>query len=163
MAVVLWKIDERLVHGQVVATFAKYLATDEIIVVNDVVAFDEAQINLMELVVDPAIELGVVTCKELGRIVAEDDFYGKRTMVIFRYLDDVIDCVFNYGVEIPELNCAGLYTRGDRPDAVRYNQNLVVTEDDKVKFRKLEDHGIKLVYRLSAQFKETPLSAQFKY
>ena len=163
MAVVLWKIDERLVHGQVVTSFGRYFAADEFIVVNDVIAFDDEQIGLMELAIDPGAELGVVTCKEFGRIVAENDFFGKKTIVVFRYLDDVMECVFKYGVKMPVLNCAGLFQRKDRPDAVRYNQNLYVTEEDKAKFRKLEDHGIKLVYQLTYAMKETALSAQFKY
>lgn len=162
MAVVLWKIDERLVHGQVVTSFGKYFAADEFIVVNDAIAYDDEQIGLMELAVPPGADLGVVTCKEFARIVAENDFYGKKTIVVFRYLDDVMECV-KQGVKMPVLNCAGLFQRKDRPDAVRYNQNLYVTDEDKKKFRELEDSGIKLTYQLTYAMQETPLSSQFKY
>ena len=133
MAVVLWKIDARLVHGQVVTSFGKYFGADEFIVVNDKIAFDEEQINLMEFAVPSDAELGVVTCKEFARIVKENDFFGKRTIVVFQFLDDVMTCV-EMGVKIPVLNCAGLFQQKDRPDAIRYNQNLYVTEDDKKKF-----------------------------
>ena len=162
MAVVLWKIDERLVHGQVVTSFGKFFGADEFIVVNDDIAFDDEQIGLMELAVPPGADLGVVTCKEFARIVAENDFYGKKTIVVFRYLDDVMQVV-KLGVKIPVLNCAGLFQRKDRPDAVKYNNNLFVTEEDKKKFRELDDSGIKLVYQLTYAMQETSLSAQFKY
>ena len=162
MAVVMWKIDERLVHGQVVTSLGKYFGADEFIVVNDVIAYDDEQISLMELAVPPEAELGVVTCKEFARIFKENDFYGKKTIVVFRYLDDVMTCL-EMGVKMPILNCAGLFQRKDRPDAVRYNQNLYVDDTDKAKFRQLEDAGIKLVYQLTYAMKETPLSSQFKY
>jgi len=162
MAVVLWKIDERLVHGQVVTSFGKFFGADEFMVVNDEIAFDDEQIGLMELAVPPGADLGVVTCKEFARIVAENDFYGKKTIVVFRYLDDVMKVV-ELGVKIPVLNCAGLFQRKDRPDAVKYNNNLFVNEDDKKKFRQLDDSGIKLVYQLTYAMQETALSAQFKY
>ncbi len=162
MSVVLWKIDERLVHGQVVASFGKYLGADEFIVVNDVVAFDDEQIGLMELTVPAGAELGAVTCKEFARIVAENDFFGKKTIVVFRYLDDVMKVV-ELGVKIDELNCAGFYQRKDRPDAVKYNNNLFITEEDKVKLKELEDKGTKLVYQLTYAQQQTPLKTQFKY
>lgn len=162
MAVVLWKIDERLIHGQVVTSFGKYFGADEFIVVNDIVAFDDDQINLMEFAKPAGAELGIVTCKEFARIVKENDFYGKKTIVVFKYLDDVMTCV-ELGVKIPVLNCCGLFSSKDRPDAVKYNNNLFVTEEDKKKFRQLDDSGIKLVYQLTYAMQETPLTAQFKY
>ena len=162
MAVVLWKIDERLVHGQVVSSFGKFLGADEFIVVNDIVAYDDDQISLMEMAVPVGADLGVVTCEGFAQVFAENSFYGSKTVVVFRYLDDVMKCV-ELGVKISVLNCAGLFQRKDRPDAIRYNQNLYCTEEDKKKFRILEDSGVKLTYQLTYAMQETPLSSQLKY
>ncbi len=162
MSVVLYKIDERLVHGQVVASFAKFLSCDEFIVVNDKVAYDEDQITLMELAVPAGAELQVVTCAEYADIVKTNDFWGKKTIVVFRYLTDVMNVV-EMGVKIDSLNCAGFFQSKEKPNAVKYNNNLFLDDEDKANLRKLADLGIELYYQLTFPMQKSPLTSQVKF
>lgn len=162
MSVVLYKIDERMVHGQVVASFAKFLQCDEFIVVNDKVAYDEDQVTLMELAVPAGAELQVVTCAEYADIVKTDDFWGNKTIVVFRYLSDVMKVV-EMGVKIDSLNCAGFFQSKDKPNAVKYNNNLFLDDEDKVNLRKLADMGVELYYQLTFPMQKSPLSSQVKF
>lgn len=53
--ILLTRIDNRLVHGQVGVTWVNHLGANLIVVANDEVAEDEVQQDLMEMVVPEAI------------------------------------------------------------------------------------------------------------
>ena len=48
MAVEMFRIDERMLHGQVMTTFSKVLNIDEYIVVNTEVSKDEQQREIVD-------------------------------------------------------------------------------------------------------------------
>src|SRR5450830_941243 len=66
MGVVFTRVDERMIHGQVMSAWAKVLSIDEVILVNDEVVHDDFQKSVMEISVPTGIEL---------RIVSVDDAY----------------------------------------------------------------------------------------
>ncbi|KAF0224896.1 MAG: PTS system mannose-specific IIA component [Erysipelotrichaceae bacterium] len=162
MSVILYKIDERLVHGQVVASFAKYLSADEFIIVNDKVAYDDDQITLMELAIPAGTEMQVITCAEFKEVVDTNGFWGKKTIVVFRYLTDVMECI-QLGVKIDRLNCAGFFQSKDKPNAIKYNNNLFLDDEDKANLRKLADMGVDLYYQLTFVMQASPLTSFVKF
>ena len=54
--ILLTRVDNRLIHGQVGMTWATHLGANLIIVANDEVANDEVQQNLMDMAVASAAE-----------------------------------------------------------------------------------------------------------
>jgi len=59
MPVVLFRIDDRLIHGQVVVGWVNALKADYIIVINDAVARNELQKCLLKMAVPPEIKVDI--------------------------------------------------------------------------------------------------------
>ena len=163
MAVLLYKLDERMLHGQVVSTFGRVLKPDEFIVVNEATSKDEEQKTLLELALPAGAEFDIVSPKTYAKIDKDNDYWGNKTFVVFRRIEDVIESIEN-GANIPWLNCAGFY---QDPKAVEeqtnYGINLWVTASDKKALRWLEDHGVELKYQVSHTTTPCALSAKVKY
>ena len=162
MAVEMYRVDERMLHGQVLTTFAQIMQIDEFIVVNDIVAKDDEQKTLLELALPASAQMDVVSCKTFAKIAAENDYWGTKTFVVFRYIDDALECV-KLGVKLDKLIVGGMYSRPDRPSEVKEEVALFVDDNDRKIFRELENAGVNLIYRVSAYQGEAPLNKVVKY
>ena len=101
--------------------------------------------------------------KTYAKIFQENDYFGTKTFVVFRYITDVVEAV-EAGAQIPYLNAAGFYQnpKSELPQT-NYGVNLWITEEDKKHLRWLEDHGVKLTYKVSHMTPEEPLNKYVKY
>ena len=163
MAVELYKLDGRMLHGQVLSTFGRILNPDEFIVVNEKVAKDDSERVVLEIAVPGDADFDCVSPKSYAKIFQENDYFGTKTFVVFRYITDVVEAV-EAGAQIPYLNAAGFYQnpKSELPQT-NYGVNLWITEEDKKHLRWLEDHGVKLTYKVSHMTPEEPLNKYVKY
>ena len=64
MPVMLFRIDDRLIHGQIVVGWVNALKADSIIVINDAVARNELQKCLLKMAVPPEIKVEIFAVDE---------------------------------------------------------------------------------------------------
>ena len=64
MPITLVRIDDRLVHGQVVEGWLPFLRAQRVLVVSDAAASDETQVMLMQLALPDEVELTVLPVAE---------------------------------------------------------------------------------------------------
>ena len=83
MPIVLFRVDERLIHGQVVVGWGGPLHADRIVVADDEIAASPWEQELYCLGVPPEIEAAFVTVDEARRRVAEWKG-GRRVIVLVR-------------------------------------------------------------------------------
>ena len=106
MPVVLARVDDRLLHGQVVEGWTPYVKADTIVVVSDSVCLEEDRCRLMQLIVPDHLELEVVPLKGLGTLLSA---YGEsRMLLLFAGLDDVLT-VLESGVPLEKINVGNLH------------------------------------------------------
>src|SRR5688572_17264215 len=82
MSIVLCRIDDRLLHGQVVIGWGRPLGIDLIILVDDQVATSEWEQELYRMAVSPEIEVRFVTVAQASTQMADWQANGKRGMVL---------------------------------------------------------------------------------
>ncbi len=161
MAVEMFRIDERMLHGQVMTTFSKVLNIDEYIVVNTEVSKDEQQRALLELALPPGADFDVVSPETFAKIDKENDYWGEHTFVVFRYLEDCLAAI-KAGAVVKKLTVGGMYSRG-REGEVKEEIALFVADSDRALFRELESLGVELEYRVSFYNNPVPLKNVVKY
>ena len=100
--IVLTRVDDRLLHGQVVISWVPYLHVEEIVVVDDDYAEDEFLRDILKEAAPEYVALKVATLSEAARYLkSEDD--GHRTLVLSRRVSPVYSlCCL--GVNIGVLN-----------------------------------------------------------
>lgn len=141
--IVFCRIDDRLIHGQVVTTWVNVKNIESIIVVNDKVAGDKIQKNILAMAAPAGIKVHAFGVKQFADITKKQPI-KKRTMLLFTNSIDVLELV-NYGVEIPGLNIGGMrYQEGRK----QLTKALSVTPEEKAAFKELLEKGIDVTIQM---------------
>jgi PTS system mannose-specific IIB component len=106
MPVVLARVDDRLLHGQVVEGWTPFVKADMIIVVSDTVCLEEDRCRLMQFIVPDHIDLKVVPLEGLGELMKR--LGESKILLLFAGLDDVLSALEN-GVDLKSINVGNLH------------------------------------------------------
>ncbi|PIV82684.1 MAG: hypothetical protein COW52_12250 [Nitrospirae bacterium CG17_big_fil_post_rev_8_21_14_2_50_50_9] len=126
MGIVLFRIDDRLIHGQVVEGWFHYLHPDRIVVADDAAAASSFQRDLMTLVVPYGVRTEILTIKETAAGCLEGAYSACRAMILFRLPKDALSAI-GCGLCIDRLNLGGLHGVGRT--RVLY-KGIMATEED---------------------------------
>lgn len=115
MSVLLARVDDRLIHGQVVVGWARALEADCLIVANDAVAADPMQRTLLPMAVPPQMKVAIMRVREAAEAVAGGHLPGQRAILLFSSLGDAL-LFKRAGGPLPDLNVGGIrLAPGRRP------------------------------------------------
>lgn len=104
--IILTRIDDRLLHGQVVVSWIPFLKIDEILIVDDEYASDEFMASLIKEAAPDYIKVHVLTVDESAEYLKfEDD--DTRVLVLSRFVEN-IDKLIALNVKISKVNIGGL-------------------------------------------------------
>ncbi len=148
MAVIQYRLDGRMLHGQV-SNFARSLNIDEFVVVNEKTAQDPTQVMLLELAALNA-DVDVVSPRQALELLNSSELDDYRVMVVFKQIEDAVELV-ELGYEMDELCISGMYA-SDRENKVKVEACLFVGEQDREAFRFLEEHGVLLTHQISPEY-----------
>lgn len=140
--ILLTRIDNRLIHGQVGVTWVNHLGANLIVVVNDEVADDEVQQNLMDMVVPDVIGTRYFTLQKTIDVI----HMASENQLIFmvcRTPQDVLKLVEG-GVPIKKVNIGNMHFSEGKQQVT---STVSLDESDKEAFRKLHKLGVQLEIR----------------
>ncbi len=137
------RIDDRLIHGQVVTTWVNVHKIEQIIVLNDEVANDKIQKNILNMAAPQGIKVRVFSIEQFGKIIKNTEI-KRRTMLLFTNSIDVLRAVDN-GVPIESLNIGGMRYQEGRE---RLTKALSVTPEEKEAFVSLLDKGMDITVQM---------------
>jgi len=109
MPIVLVRVDDRLIHGQILEGWLPSTRAQEVLVANDALAFDQTQKMIMESAVPNSIRLIIDSVERIAFLLREGNERDVRSMVI---VDSPVDAKrFKLaGVPFHHLNLANLGT-----------------------------------------------------
>ncbi|MEG2874008.1 PTS galactosamine transporter subunit IIB, partial [Carnobacterium sp.] len=105
--ILLTRIDNRLVHGQVGMTWTNTLGANLVVVANDEVAKDSVQQNLMDMVLPETVQIRFFTLEKTIRIISKAAPHQKILLVV-KTPEDALTLVEG-GVPIEFLNIGNLH------------------------------------------------------
>ncbi len=140
MPLVLVRIDDRLIHGQVVIGWRQVLKPQRIILCSDEVANTEWQRTIYESAVPPEIKSSVLTMKETIQALKDGAYDRERVILLVDTPKSIVKLV-DASVEIKEVNVGGMHFR---PGKNQVSPFIFVDEDDIDSFRLLFNKGIRL-------------------
>lgn len=143
MSVVLVRIDDRLVHGQVVEGWLKAVRVTHIVVMSDAVANDETQKALYLLAVPYGIRLSCLTIQETAQAWTRGAWEKERVMILASTPQDVL-ALAEKGGELTSVNVGGLHFREGR---VQILKAVSVDEKDVTALKALAQRGVLLEAR----------------
>ncbi|MDI6785237.1 MAG: PTS sugar transporter subunit IIB [bacterium] len=137
------RIDDRLIHGQVVVGWGRILGIQLYIVVNDKVAKDKIQQNLMSIAVPADAKTLIFSIEEAIKRL-KGIVKNKKVILLFSTPVDVLKVVEG-GVEIFAINVGGIRQAEGRRELL---PTVALSNEETEVFKKLSNMGVKIEYRL---------------
>ncbi|NOZ61936.1 MAG: PTS sugar transporter subunit IIB [Calditrichaeota bacterium] len=143
MALDLIRIDDRLVHGQVVIAWGSYLKTTKIILCHDEIAKSEIEremyANAEEIAPHP-MRICVWTKDQTVRALRTEKYKNEKIILLLESPRDALNLV-DSGLSFARVNIGGMhYERGKR----RLAPYIYVNDEDVVCLKQLAQKGIHL-------------------
>ena len=120
MSIELFRIDDRLIHGQVVIGWGRALGIDLIILVDDQVAASDWEQELYRMAVAPEIEVRFVTVAEASRQMPDWQSNGKRGLVLTGDLETMAALRAANPEAVQRINLGGIHHRPGRRERLPY-------------------------------------------
>lgn len=137
--ILLTRIDNRLVHGQVGMTWTNTLGANLVVVANDEVATDSVQQNLMDMVLPETVQIRFFTLEKTIRVIGKAAPHQKILLVV-KTPEDALTLVEG-GVPIEFLNIGNLHFSEGKQ---QLSSTVSVDKNDVETFRKLNQLGVKM-------------------
>lgn len=132
MPINLARIDDRLIHGQVITTWVKNHDIEQILIINDKVAGDSVQQSVISMSAPPELKVQVFGVQKFIEILKKAEI-KRRTMLLFTNSVDV-NTLVEGGLKIDKLNVGGMRMQEGRKSLSRA---VAVTPEEEQAFRSL--------------------------
>jgi len=144
MPLALTRIDDRLIHGQVVVGWGSYLKPDRIILCNDSVASEKWQREMFEFakeLVTFDLEISILTEEATVSYLKRDEFHEEKIFLLVESPHDICSLV-DRGAPIKKVNVGGMHFKTGKSQIAPY---IFVDDDDVQSFKTIIENNIKLI------------------
>ena len=136
MSIVLARVDDRLLHGQVVEGWAPHVRAEAIAIVSNTICVDEGRCRLMELVSPENIELCVVPSRSLVDVLSR--FNAANILLLFQDMETVLE-VIDMGVVLEHVNVGNLH---HLKGGIEVAPSVYMNQKDLEVLERLADMGV---------------------
>jgi mannose/fructose/N-acetylgalactosamine-specific phosphotransferase system component IIB len=107
MPIVLFRVDDRFVHGQILQGWIPSTRAQELFIANDALAQDDVQKMIMECAIPYNVKIVIDTVDEVARLLKTEEVSDIRRMVI---VDTPVDALrlIRAGVRFGSLNLGNM-------------------------------------------------------
>lgn len=140
MPVKLARIDDRLIHGQVVLGWVPHVKPDRIVVANDRVAASDWERRFYTSCVPPDLKTSFFSTEEAAHRLTSELFLQESLLLLFESGRDVL-ALLEAGVTFPQVNVGGLHYRENSVELLPF---VFLTEAERSSLRELVKRGVTL-------------------
>lgn len=134
----LYRIDDRLIHGQVVVGWGQPLGLGYIVLVDDTVADSEWEQELYRLGVPPSVDVFFISVAEARRQLPSFAADPRVGILLTGTIEAMLELVRGVDRAITEVNVGGVHHREDRTQKLRY---VFLTAHEEHCLRQIEAAG----------------------
>ncbi len=138
MSILLYRVDDRLVHGQVVIGWGTPMGIEFILLVDDQVRESAWEQDLYRMGVPPGVELIFASTKEAAEAVPRMAADRRRGILLAAGVDTMTG-LQAAGVVIPRLNLGGIHHQPGRTERLPY---LYLTDEELAQLVALQAGGV---------------------
>ena len=138
MSIALVRIDDRLIHGQVVESWIPWARAEAVCVVSDAAAGDPTQRALMELAIPEGVELRVLSVAEGIEFLSRDGGGERRVFVLAPGPREILS-LLQAGIRFARVNVGGLHYSAGR---VQLGKVVYISEEERGALRAIAAQGV---------------------
>ncbi len=154
MSIVLVRLDDRLIHGQVVVGWGQALNADRILLIDDQVVQNEWERDLYRLGVPPGMEVEFVSAGASASVLESIAADPTRTIVVVADIETLAVACRSTEV-VRKINVGGVHEGPGRTRRLRF---VFLTEDEARRLRELAQEGIQVDAQDVPTAKAVPLT-----
>lgn len=139
--IVLIRIDDRLIHGEVMTGWVKTTQANRIVIIDDFVSQDAFMKNVLEMVAPPDIEVDVYSIKQAESELMKDSPSGERTIVLVKS-PLTLKTFVEKGELTREIIVGGMGIEPGRKTTLY--RNISASKEELEAFKELVSRGIKV-------------------
>lgn len=140
MDAILIRVDNRLVHGQILEAWVPFLGSTSIIVVSDEVAGDLFRETVIRMVVPRNIELFVFDVGEFARSCSYRDWKFGRSIILFGNIGDALRA-YTLGFQFDKINIGNVH---DGEGKCCVTSSIFLDRNDVADLKTLVDSGVRV-------------------
>jgi mannose/fructose/N-acetylgalactosamine-specific phosphotransferase system component IIB len=137
----LVRIDDRLIHGQVIAVWVKYKKFTKILIVDDIVAADAFMVDVLRLAAPSGLQVDAQSLDNSVKIL-QDLQTPQYTMILMKS-PTIAKHLYEAGVTFASLNIGGM---GMGPGRKNVFKNTSISKDEYQVLKELQDKGVKITF-----------------
>lgn len=141
MSLDLIRLDDRLIHGQVVIGWGQPLNVGFIVLVDDEVKNSAWEQDLYRMGVPPGIDVVFASIAEVARHLTEWTADPRPGILLVGDVDTLSGLIAAAGSGIHRINVGGVHHRPGRIERLRY---VYLTDDEAAKLKQLASNGVEV-------------------
>lgn len=140
MSILLYRVDDRLIHGQVIIGWGRPLGIDFILLVDDEVRESPWEQDLYRMGVPAGIEVIFASRAEAAAAIPQFNGDARRGIVLAGEIG-AMTALSRAGVAIPRVNLGGIHHKPGRIERLPY---LYLTDEEVQELERLQDSGVEV-------------------
>ena len=141
MSVVLFRVDDRLVHGQVIASWGRVLSPSRIVVISDTIAQSSWERDLYETAIPEGVAFEVWSVAEAAVKFESCEAASEKVFILVEDLRTAMR-LLESGLPLGELNLGGIHYEEGREELLPY---LYLSTEDKERLLWLRERGVRIL------------------
>lgn len=144
MPVIHVRMDNRLIHGQILVSWNAEMKIERIIVTNDKVASDPIQVTLLKAVAPIGAKVSVFSIADCVEYCNSPEAENENIFIIAKFPEDGVALV-DAGLDMPVLNLGNqAYVRGSK----KLSNTVFLTEESVKALKSAHEKGIRITCRM---------------
>ena len=142
MAVALYRIDDRLIHGQVVIGWGQFLGVRLVVLVDDGVMAEEWEQDLYRAAMPPGMDVVFSGTEGACEALPAWEADPRRTVVLTGDVSTMAELARRNPMLVKEVNLGGIHHRRGRTKRLPY---MYLTEDELSQLQALQSTGVRVM------------------
>ncbi len=134
------RVDDRLVHGQVMVGWREHLGANQVLVASDRLAANPMAARLLRLTSPTDVSLVIDSVEGLCRRLLAGEFSAKKDILLFESLADILKAL-DLGLRFPCLNLGGLRHHDSH---IAFSPSVSLSLEDIEKLREIVDRRVSI-------------------
>ncbi|MEQ6359716.1 PTS sugar transporter subunit IIB [Thermoanaerobacter thermohydrosulfuricus] len=137
------RVDDRLIHGQIITKWAGYLSIKNIIVIDDKTANNPTLKSIMSMSVPKNYKTYICTLEGSGEILKNVD--GQNNLIVIRY-PILLKKIYEMGIKFEFVNIGNVSKKEGGEFEITHN--IFLTKEDINIIEELHKKGVKIIFQL---------------
>lgn len=155
----LLRVDDRLIHGQVMTKWSKGMGTNALYVIDDVTAADDFMKDIYISTNSSAnLKIKVFSVAEVIEEWKKDEFGNDKVILLFKRIVDAKK-VIDEGIPTSSLNIGGI---AKKPDATFVISTVGLNKADAELLKEIEKKGVEVNFQIVPDTSKVSLNEALK-